>query len=195
MTKDILTEENARNDLNAVLRTDFYDELSRRISLMIPFIALALILWLPLKLSYLALIPLPVVLYHLVQCVIEIIRYRGKKRALFQNALTVFDEVFSHIANETVYKPYLSGLRIRFFQTVRLFYFQSGACFRIPSLMKHYKWSRDFAVSTKGLEQISLSGDTFYLVSLQGYPELIYIYPCKRFTLDKCFATDDKAPA
>ena len=50
---------------------------------------------------------------------------------------------------------------------------------------KHYSWSKDFYLSSKGLENISMKGDEFYFVSLQSHHDIAYIYPCKNFELDE----------
>ncbi len=44
---------------------------------------------------------------------------------------------------------------------------------------------KEYYVSPKGLENISIEGDEFYYISLQGYPDVAYIYPCKNFILDE----------
>ena len=94
---------------------------------------------------------------------------------------------FSHIAKETVYEPHGQGLEIHLRKTVYDYTFSSGRRWRVPepTVRKHYAWSKECGVSNKGLEQISVSGNTFYFISLQSDQEISYIYPCKLFALDK----------
>ncbi len=54
---------------------------------------------------------------------------------------------------------------------------------------RHYEWSRDFYISSQGLHNMSTVGDEFYCVFVQGFYDVAYIYPCKRFALDKSLET------
>ena len=58
----------------------------------------------------------------------------------------------------------------------------SGGGCRIPDGTL-YAWSRDYYISQNGLQNISLPGDEFYHITLQGYSDIDYAYPCKSFTL------------
>ena len=40
-------------------------------------------------------------------------------------------------------------------------------------------------VSCQGLENLSIQGDEFMYIFLQKYPDVVYVYPCKIFALDK----------
>ena len=52
-------------------------------------------------------------------------------------------------------------------------------------MFEHYVWSKDYCLSSKGLDNISLQGDEFFYISLRGYYNVAYIYPCKLFELDE----------
>ncbi|MBO7762390.1 MAG: hypothetical protein J6T24_06300 [Clostridia bacterium] len=51
------------------------------------------------------------------------------------------------------------------------------------ALRKHYAWSREYCLSSTGLWQTSVEGNEFYVISLQGHPDIRYIYPKKFFKL------------
>ena len=78
------------------------------------------------------------------------------------------------------YKP---GMRDT--KEVKFYYFSAGRSWRVPSTGCHYKWSKDYYFTTQGLLNISVSGNEFFYVSLQGHFEISYIYPCKFFTLSE----------
>ncbi len=97
-------------------------------------------------------------------------------------------ERFDYTAVHTLYEPHsrYSGGRHRGHLTknVRFFYFSAGKSWR-PPLGTHYKWSTDYRFSTAVLDSLSVRGDEFYYVSLKGYHEIAYIYPCKYFELEE----------
>ena len=55
----------------------------------------------------------------------------------------------------------------------------------MPDVLKHYDWSKEYNLSSEGLKNISVEGNEFFYVSLQGHPDVAYVYPCKFFELDK----------
>jgi hypothetical protein len=105
------------------------------------------------------------------------------KNILDRGDVCISVEKLSHIAEDTIYEPHRGRRRVHSTKIVTFYYFTSGGRWRVPS-GEHYEWSGDYRLSSKGLENVSLVGDEFYYVSLQGYHEVSYIYPCKYFELD-----------
>ena len=104
------------------------------------------------------------------------------KNMLDRGDICISVEKLSHIAEETIYEPHPGRRRVRSTKEVTFYYFMSGGRWRVP-VGDHYEWSSAYRLSSKGLENVSLVGDEFYYVSLQGYHEVSYIYPCKYFVL------------
>lgn len=107
------------------------------------------------------------------------------KDGITRGEIAISVEQFSHMARDSVYEPHRHGRNTHYTKEVRCVYFLSGGSWRVPSVVKHYRWSREYFLSSQGMENISLVGDEFYYVSLKGYPEIAYIYPCKFFELDE----------
>ena len=108
--------------------------------------------------------------------------------------ISISIEELSHITRETIHEPHFvrSGTRIRRASTreVTMYYFMSGGSWRCPNLSKHYEWSKEYYLSSQGLENISIQGDKFYYVALQGHHDISYVYPCKLFRLDERLNND-----
>ena len=99
--------------------------------------------------------------------------------------ISISTEIFSHIANDVIYEPHRAGTRTRTAKTITLYHFNGGSSWRAPFFERYYEWSKEYYISPKGLKNISIKGDEFYLVSLQAHRDIAYIYPCKNFELDK----------
>ena len=131
--------------------------------------------------------------YHIVRYAIEYKEYKTNKNAIIslieRGEISIATEILSHIANETIYEPHQvrrgRGRRANATKTITVYYFDGGASWRVPTVEKHYSWSKDFYISSKGLGNISMKGDEFYFVSLQSHHDIAYIYPCKNFELDE----------
>ena len=98
--------------------------------------------------------------------------------------VSVSVEKLSHIAKQTVYEPRRNGRRTRTTKEATFFYFEGGSSWRVPEVYRHYEWSMELYYSTEGLCNVSVEGNEFYYVSVQGEPDVCYIYPCKFFELD-----------
>jgi hypothetical protein len=109
---------------------------------------------------------------------------RGLFDALDRNDISISIEVLSHISEETVYEPHAAGGRSHMTKSITVFYFESGASWRIVRTDRHYDWSPEFYLSNRGLKDTSVRGNEFFYVSLQGHYDISYIYPCKMFELD-----------
>ena len=132
--------------------------------------------------------------YHIVRYVIEYKEYKKNQNAVmslvFRGDFSISHVVFSHAADEVIYEPHRINMRrTRATKIVKIFYFKSGISWRVPQVDNHYLWSKDMYLSSKGLENISVEGEEFYFISLQGYPDVSYIYPCKMFDIDASINT------
>lgn len=189
MKKETLLFSHIINDLKIIVNFQICNVGDWRFSYIIPFTLLSIMIGVLLRNILIALIIFSVAVYHIVLYIIECRNYRMKKKAVI-NAVERADicisiENLSHIATETIYEPHTVGTRRNATKTVQSYYFASGFCWRVPDVDKHYQWSKEYYISSKGLENISIQGDEFYFVSLQGYHDIAYIYPCKNFELDK----------
>ena len=189
MKKETLLISHITSDLKTVTNFQMDNIEEWRFSYIIPITLLSVLLGVILKNIWIALLIFSAAAYHIILFIIEHRNYSIKKKAVI-NAIARADicistEKLSHIATEMIYEPHTVGTRGRSTKTVKYYYFESGSRWRVPTVDKHYKWSKDYYISSKGLENISIQGDKFYFVSLQGYHDIAYIYPCKNFELEE----------
>lgn len=187
MKKETLLLSYITSDLKTVAKFQMSNVGEWRFSYIIPITLLSVIIGVLLKSIWVALLIFSVAAYHIVRYTIEYRDYSMKKKAVVSAVdradVSVSVEHLSHINSETVYEPHRGRTRGHATKTATYYYFESGSRWRVPSVDKHYSWSKEYYISSKGLENISIKGDEFYLVSLQGYPDIAYIYPCKSFEL------------
>ena len=188
MKKEKLTLEAIKQDLMKMINFQLSNKTDWRFSYIIPVTLLAVMAGILLKNVIIGLLIFSIAAYHIVLYVIEYREHKQSKLAIIslveRGEISISNEVFSHIANETIYEPHRVGRRTRSTKTITVYYFNSGSSWRVPNVDKHYAWSNEFYISSKGLENISIAGDEFYFVSLQANHEIAYIYPCKNFELD-----------
>ena len=188
MKKEKITLEAIKQDLMKMVNFQLSNKNDWRFSYIVPITLLAVMAGVLLKNVIVGLLIFAVAAYHIVRYVIEYREHKKSKLAIIslveRGEISISNEVFSHIANETIYEPHSVGSRARATKVITAYYFNSGSSWRVPNVDKHYAWSKDFYISSKGLENISISGDEFYIVSLQSHHEIAYIYPCKNFELD-----------
>ncbi len=192
MQKDTVSLYNIKQDLERVVKLRVSNKSEWRQSYYVPITALAVLVGILLKSVWIGLLIFSFAAYHIVLYIRESMEFRALKReilgALERADISVSVEELDHIATDEIYEPHIGfggGFRRRSYKRVSFFYFKSGRSWRIPAVGKHYKWSREYYVSNEGLRNISLQGDKFYFVSLQGYDEVAYIYPFKTFVLDE----------
>ena len=188
MKKEKITLEAIKQDLMKMVNFQLSNKNDWRFSYIVPITLLAVMAGVLLKNVIVGLLIFAVAAYHIVRYVIEYREHKKSKLAIIslveRGEISISNEVFSHIANETIYEPHRVGRRARATKVITVYYFNSGSSWRVPNVDKHYAWSKKFYISSKGLENISISGDEFYIVSLQSHQEIAYIYPCKNFELD-----------
>ena len=189
MKKEKLTLEAIKQDLMKVVSFQLSNKIVWRFSYIVPITLLAVMIGILLKNVLIGLLIFSIAAYHIVRYVIEYRAYSQKKNAVIsmieREEISISNEIFSHIATKIIYEPHGGGRRAFATKTITVYYFNGGSSWRLPSVDKHYDWSKDFYISSNGLENISISGDEFYFVSLQANHEVAYIYPCKNFELDE----------
>ena len=188
MKKETVTLSNIQADLALVARLQISNKGDSRLSFIIPLTILAILGGIFLKSFWISLPFLAVAAYHAVRFVSEYREHKAKMQIISggieRGDVSISVERFSHVATETVIEPRKTPTRTKITSVATFFYFEAGRRWRVPKVDKHYKWSKEYYVSTKGLENISLQGDEFFYVSLQGNFDIAYIYPCKNFALD-----------
>lgn len=189
MKKETLTLSNIQQDLSQVAYEKISNAQDWRFSYIIPVTLIAFFLGIYLKNGWIAFILLPIPVYHIVRYSVASKEYRAQKKAmkelLSRGDISISVEQLSHIAIETIYEPHTRHRHTHHHKEVSFYYFQSANSWRVPNVGKHYPWSKEYAVSTQGLANISVEGNEFFYISLQGHHDIAYIYPCKFFVLDE----------
>ena len=189
MKKETLTMEAIKSDLIKIANYQVSNTANWRFSYIVPFTALAIFLGVFTKSVFIGMAVFCVAAYHIARFIIKYKAYKAKKAAILsiieRGEISISTETFSHIATDVIYEPHNVGRRTKSTKTITLYHFNGGSSWRAPLFAKHYEWSKEYYISPKGLENISIKGDEFYLVSLQLHNDIAYIYPCKNFELDK----------
>ena len=182
--KETLTLAGIRRDLRLVAKNQLSNTEDWCLPPMVAMALLAVILGKALHLAVGLVVGLGA-LYFLIRYVIALRAYRAQRRELDQllerGDISISLETLSHVADEVIYEPSTSFDRRRSLKEITVYYFLSGAGWREARVGYHYAWSREFSLSGEGLRNISLPGNEFYYVTLQGHSEISYIYPCKLF--------------
>ena len=190
MKKDILTFDAIKMDFLKILAFRLKNKIIWRFTFFFPFALIAVLLGIKFNDIFVFLAASPPALYNVVRFIIDYVKHRKNKKTVLsffeRGEISISTEVFSHIAVETVYEPHGSGHRGGSTKSVRVYYFRGGASWRIQEAYMHYSWSKNYCLSTKGLENLSIAGDEFFYIKLQNHPDIAYIYPCKIFELDAC---------
>ncbi|MBQ9806798.1 MAG: hypothetical protein IJW49_09900 [Clostridia bacterium] len=205
MAKETLTHEGIKHDLKKIAEKQISNKADARMVVAIPITIIVIFAvfltgfnWIVLLISALAFL---IALYHYYRFFEDLKTYRYQKKrimeAIDRSDYSISVQKLSHIATETVYEPFVhqirmfGGVHAHSTKEIQMFHFVGGDSWRLPgntnsySFYKHYTWSREFYLSSEGLLNMSVAGNEFYFVTLQGEHEISYIYPCKIFTLDK----------
>ncbi|MBR6679737.1 MAG: hypothetical protein IKL59_00595 [Clostridia bacterium] len=194
MKKEVLKFDYIKQDLTAVVNCMLNYVEDWRWSYIFPTAALSLMLGFLLKNVFVGLVIFIFPAYHIVRYIMAFRRLHAKKKeiinAISRSDIAISVKQLSHISEETIYEPHQSGSGrgVNSTKEVIFFCFEGGNRWRVP-MMPLYSWSRDYHLSPTGLENISLAGDEFFYVSLQGHHDISYIYPCKFFELDSSLKT------
>ena len=195
MKQDKITITNIKSDLNKIAFF-YFDKITEwRLTYIVPITIIALLLGIVFKNVFIGLLIFSVATYHIIQYIIACKRYIVQKKAIrkvtVRSDVCVSIESLTSITNERIYEPYIgfSGRHAYATKEVMFFNFRSFRRWRNISCM-HYEWSKEYCMSPKGLDNISIIGNEFFYISLQGYPDISYIYPSKYFILDKSLRDD-----
>lgn len=188
MKKETLTVEAIKSDLIKIAKAQMGNKADWRFSYITPITVLAVLLSILTKHIWIGVAVFSFAVYHIVRFALEYRAYRAKKAEILsvieRGEISISKEVFSHVATDVIYEPHHGGRHTNTTKTVTRYHFDGGSSWRVPLFAKHYAWSREHNVSAKGLYNISIKGDEFYVVSLQTCHDIAYIYPCKCFELD-----------
>lgn len=181
MQKEMLTQENIKKDLLALLKTRVSNLSDWRFSFIVPFTLLAVILGILLKNVWIGLLIFSPAVYHIVRYAVDARSYSKVKQKLKKDindcSFSVTVETLDGISSEIIYEPHRSHCA----KTIVVYCFQSGKHWRKPVVGTHYKWSKLYNMSSAGLDNTSIVGDTFYFISLSGDPETAYVYNTRLF--------------
>ena len=187
MKKDSLTLKNVQKDLLVVAGEQEYNVSDWRLSYIVPVTALALLLGFLLKNVWIGLAIFSVAAYHIVRLILESKDARAAQRLLREEiqrgAVAVSVETLDHIARETVYEPHSHGRHKHTLKEVEFFYFRSGIRWRVPNVLRHYEWSREYSTTSQMLNLTAVEGNEFYVISLQSNHSVSYAYNTKFFEL------------
>jgi hypothetical protein len=191
MKKEALKLANIKSDLDRM--ADFYmsNRMDVKLGYAIPIVFLAVIIGILTKRVWIGLIISLFSVFDILRFIQDVQAYRNTKQLIKATVergdISISVETLDHIAEETIYEPYTTGVRgeahRRNWKTVRMFYFEGGGSWRVPDVNRHYAWSEDYYMSPAGLCNSSTEGEKFFFVCLQGYYDIAYIYPCDRFEL------------
>ncbi len=187
--KEPLTLDNIKHDLAIVVRDQSSVTEDRYSYSILPITLIAVVLTFVLQLIWPGIAVFAVAAFLIVRYILAAKSHRDHAKAikacLDRGDIAISVETLSHIAEETVNEPrHTRKGRMRPYRVIVNYYFESGASWRVPTVEKHYKWSKEYYFSPAGLDNISVPGNEFYLISLQGHHEIAYIYPRKFFELD-----------
>ena len=195
MTKETLTLSGITHDLKTVAYNNLSNAEEWRLSYIVSITVIAITVGALLKALWPGLLIFAVAAYHIVRYVMELRKYIASRNAIdsviHRGDISISVEQLSHIADETIYEPHQHGKHSHATKQITVFYFNSGASWKVPDIyQRHYEWSREFHLSSEGLKNVSVAGNDFFYVSLQGYPHVVYVYPCKLFELDSQLKTN-----
>ena len=188
MTKEKITLEGVRQDLHRIIKWQLLNKFYWRACFIWPITLIAILLGFGFRRLWIGMIVFSVAAYHILCYVSAYKEYLGKKRVLKnyfkRDDISISVKKLSHIAEITIYEPYMGYRRVHTTKIVKMYFFNASMSWRNPNFRDHYQWSKDLSISSRGLDNISLIGDEFFYVSLQKYKDIAYIYPCKYFELD-----------
>ena len=192
LTKDKLTLSNIKQDLDKVAYVGISNVDEWRSAYYVPITMIAIIVGVLLKSVWIGILIFSVAAYHIVMYVMAHNKYCAQRKTvkdiLDRGDISISVEKLSSISEETIYEPHMHHGFHRAhsdsLKEVTFFYFESGVRWRVPDC-QHYEWSAECYLSSTGLKNISVEGNEFFFVTLQGHSEVAYVYPSKLFELDE----------
>lgn len=183
MDKDIITIEAIREDLYRIVKWQSSIICEWRLSLIGGFSVIAILLGLIFRSLWVGIAVFSVVAYQIVRFILAYKEILAKKKAVRNISkradISISTRPLSHIAQTVIHEPQL-GYRghVNTYKEVTMYYFDGSFSWRSPGFGRYYNWSENHTVL------VVSDGDVCYCVSLQGYHDVAYIYPCKHFDLD-----------
>ena len=188
MHKETLTLASVKRDLMIVLKLQKARKFEWRMTYIIPITAIAIILGVLSRSVVVGTLIFSTCIYQIVQFTKESKAFFAQKRELLATCkrrdISISIQKFSHISEELIYEPHTGARQSYSTKLIRVYYFESGASWRLPEIGMHYSWSKKSHLSTKGMEHLATRGSEFFLVRLQSEQDIAYIYPCKLFRPD-----------
>jgi len=189
MQKEKLTLPAIKKDLITVFNIQTARRGEIYLALILPITVVAVFLTILMESIGIGLLIFAANIYPIICHVREKKELRAKRRAVLKaterGELSISIQKFSHIAQETIYEPWIGRHGSHSTKNCRFFYFEGGLSWRIYNLGMHYHWSKHFYLSTQGLENLATAGSEFFFIRLQEHQEIAYVYPCKLFELDE----------
>ncbi len=189
MNKETLTLDAIKKDLMVTLEQQRLHKTEWRLLYIIPISLLAILFGILFQDVVLGVLIFATCSYQIVCFVRESKEFSKQKRAVLKackrSEISVSVQKFSHIAEESVYEPHRGNKQTHSQKIIWVCYFEGGASWRIPNIGTHYTWSKNFYLSTRGMENLATKGSEFFFIRLQEHQEIAYIYPCKLFELDE----------
>lgn len=188
--KEDLTLEHVKQDLLKIVELRGSNISDWRLSYIVPVTLLAVIVGFLLKNVWIGLLIFSVSAYHIVRLVIEARQNRETKKLLKNEIqrgdVAVSIETLDHITQEIIYEPYAGRRSHHVTKEVKFFYFLSGIRWRVPNVITHYPWSKNYSITSKMLDMTAVEGNEFYVISLQSNHEIAYVYNTKFFDFKDC---------
>ena len=194
MHREKLTIKAIQCDLVKMANDRSHRRSDSRFSYIILFTMLAILLGLLTKDFFIGMPVFCIAVYYIVRFTLEQREHRTEKAAILstieRGEISISRETFSHISNDMIFDPNGTRRASGSVKEITCYHFSGGLSWKEPyfvthGIRSHYEWSKDYRLSAKGLQNISVKGNEFYFVSLQEHPDIAYIYPCKNFELDK----------
>ena len=189
MKKELLTTDNIKHDLLLSIQSNYVNKSEWRLETAFAITLLAVITGFLLKNIWIGLAIFAPAVYLAVRYIIAEKKFKSEIRAaedaVNREEFIISLETLDKVREETIYEPH-SGHRgkTRLTKDVCFFYFVSGVKWRMPRVAKHYEWSKEYYISSAGLNNTSVSGNEFYFVKLESDPKVSYIYNTKFFELE-----------
>lgn len=185
MKKELLTPENIKKDLLTIVNIRISNISDWRLSYIIPVTLIAVIIGILLKNIWIGGLIFSFAAYHIVRFILDARSCLRVKKELIKEindcSFSVSVDKLEGISEEIVYEPHMGVRGSRSIKSVKVYRFQSGRQWRELSVGTHYKWSRLYNMSSKGLENTSVVGDEFYFVTLKSDNETAYVYNTNLF--------------
>ena len=191
MKQETLTLDAIKKDLMIILNLQRSRKTEWRLLYILPITLLAVIFGILLQNIVPGVLIFSTSGYQIYRCAKECKEFSAQKKKLLhaceRREISISVLKFNHMAEELIYEPHYNMIcrHAHSRKLITVYYFENGSSWRLPDIGIHYKWSKEFYLSHKGLENLSTKGSEFFFVRLQSQQEIAYIYPCLMFKLDK----------